>query len=427
MVSDRKRHLPFPVPQHVQHVGLGLAYDIDQRSLSDIGIRHLPMPGRWDLLPADLQADVLIRTGTWQVDRPWPRPGGLRIVPWSLCRAWRECILVRDGGQSLLQFLILEHGPEQTLVRAARCTRPALDPCALLRKLLEQHELGSPRADCLQGNAQSRRPARATRRRRSCCWAGGRMRLAQIAAVGQRSLRLRGATFAQFHTGSHRGSTLGIHIAAMQLLLEWPEHAPKADCMSGEALVQAAEHGHVAAMQLLLGWGMDAPTADCQYGMALVAAARGGSEAAVRLLLGQESNPARADCQACRALAVAAGAGNEVMVRLLLEPREHAPRPDGLEGEALAAAAAKGHEGVLQLLLSWMQHSPQSELQNGRALAAAAEARQDAGMLRSLLDWRDRAPPPARPTRTKDWVGRLHPKTDYQDWRALAAASCMMP
>ena len=425
------------------------------------------MPGRWDLLPADLQADVLIRTGTWTT---WTvdQPGGLRIrranhllriVPWSLCRAWRECILVRDGGQSLLQFLILEHGPEQTLLRAARCTRPALDPCVLLRKLLEQHELGSPQADCLEGNALV------------AAAGSGNTAAAQL-LLGWREHAPR--------ADCRRGAALvaasrGGHLAAMQLLLRWPEHAPMADCMSGEALVQAAEHGQVAAMrlllgwperapkadyrsgealvqaaehgqveamQLLLGWGVDAPTADCQYGMALVAAVRGGSEAAARLLLGLEANPARADCQDCRALvqaadagdeamvrlllgqeanparancqagralAVAAGSGNEAMVRLLLEPREHAPRPDGLEGKALFTATAKGHDGVLRLLLGWMQHSPQSELQNGQALAAAVEARQNTGVLQLLLDWRDHAPPP----------------TDCEDWGVLAAASRM--
>ena len=62
----------------------------------------------------------------------------------------------------------------------------------------------------------------------------------------------------------------------MRLLLEWGEHAPRADCQDGEALVIAAVGGHEAAVRLLLGWREHAPRADCQGGRPLLVAIKVG-------------------------------------------------------------------------------------------------------------------------------------------------------
>ena len=85
----------------------------------------------------------------------------------------------------------------------------------------------------------------------------------------------------------------------------------RADCMEGEALISAAEHGHMDAVRLLLEREEHAPRADCQQGEALVAAASEGHVAVVRLLLERREHAPQADCQKGQALVSAAGAGHE--------------------------------------------------------------------------------------------------------------------
>ncbi len=78
-------------------------------------------------------------------------------------------------------------------------------------------------------------------------------------------------------------------VEVVRLLLSWPEHAPRADCLDGEALVNAAERGHVDMVRLLLSWPEHAPPADSRNGQALVFAAERGHVEVVRLLKDAEA------------------------------------------------------------------------------------------------------------------------------------------
>ena len=51
------------------------------------------------------------------------------------------------------------------------------------------------------------------------------------------------------------------HVDVMKLLLEWPHHAPRADCDNGRALLGAVECGAEGAVKLLLDWPHHAPRA----------------------------------------------------------------------------------------------------------------------------------------------------------------------
>jgi hypothetical protein len=60
----------------------------------------------------------------------------------------------------------------------------------------------------------------------------------------------------------------------MRMLLEWPEHAPRADCGDGTALVVAAANGNRRGVVMLLEWPEHAPRADCRDGDAIFYAIR---------------------------------------------------------------------------------------------------------------------------------------------------------
>ena len=102
----------------------------------------------------------------------------------------------------------------------------------------------------------------------------------------------------------------GGHEGVARLLLGWQEHAPRADCQRGVALLEAVRGGHEGVVRLLLGWPVHAPRADCQGGIALLEAARGGYEGVVRLLIEWPLHDMRADCQEGRALYEAATYGS---------------------------------------------------------------------------------------------------------------------
>jgi ankyrin repeat protein len=55
----------------------------------------------------------------------------------------------------------------------------------------------------------------------------------------------------------------------VKMLLEWPRHAPYADCQDGEALMMAAQNGHNSIVKMLLEWPENAPDGSCQEGRAL--------------------------------------------------------------------------------------------------------------------------------------------------------------
>ena len=90
------------------------------------------------------------------------------------------------------------------------------------------------------------------------------------------------------------------HVAAsdvMAAVLDLPGMVPRADCLGGAVLVEAARNGCLAAMRMLLSREGDAHRANCQEGVALVAAAKEGQIQAMMLLLMHERNAPRTDCR----------------------------------------------------------------------------------------------------------------------------------
>ncbi|KAG1679174.1 hypothetical protein FOA52_000530 [Chlamydomonas sp. UWO 241] len=141
----------------------------------------------------------------------------------------------------------------------------------------------------------------------------------------------------------------------------------QADCRDGLSLAFAAARGHIEIVQLLLSWPQHAPRADTRAGSAVVAAAGGGYEAIVRLLLEFHTHPPRAYAQDGQALVQASFHGHEAVARLLLEWPEHAARATCQHGEALKRATASGHMDIVRLLL---HHAPITSI---KALEAAAK------------------------------------------------------
>ena len=78
----------------------------------------------------------------------------------------------------------------------------------------------------------------------------------------------------------------GGHREVVKLLLDWPEDAPKANCQDSRAVFEAAEGGHTEVVSLLLRWHQDAPrvTWDERWESACSRAARNGHEAIVNLI-----------------------------------------------------------------------------------------------------------------------------------------------
>ncbi len=142
------------------------------------------------------------------------------------------------------------------------------------------------------------------------------------------------------------------HVDIVQLLLEYKEHAPRADCRDGVALVAAAEGGHVDVVRLLLEWKEHAPRAVCRDEVALFVAVESGHFSVVQHLLSCKEHVPRAECFDGSALSAAAQNGHVDVVRLLLESA-HAPRADCQDGAAAACAAQNGHLDVVRLLLGF--------------------------------------------------------------------------
>ena len=225
--------------------------------------------------PPEILCEILIWSGAWspvgedEVDGAAPsNPGNNphhvvqgrtaaaaatarpRICAWSVCRAWRDC-LRGPPPDRLARLLLEEHGPDQALVRAVRCTSIAVDRCDLIRAVLG---LPNVRADCMDGGALISAAEH------------GRMDAVRLLLTWREH-----APKANCQDGRALGlaARFGLE-SVVQLLLESREHAPRADCHSGEALIMAAERGHEAVVRLLLGWREHAPRADCRNGAALI-------------------------------------------------------------------------------------------------------------------------------------------------------------
>eukprot|EP00955_Chlamydomonas_euryale_P111019 366031-Chlamydomonas_euryale.AAC.23 len=196
----------------------------------------------------------------------------------------------------------------------------------------------------------------------------------------------------------------GGHAHVVEMLLEWPSHAPRADAGGGAALVEAArsgseavvklllrrepcaptsdavaaavDRGHSRIARLLLEWPVGAPPANVRDGELLVAASCAGDVDMVEYFLASPQAP-RADCQDGAALLVAAAAGAAGCVEALLR---HATGPpaDMRDGAALVVAAQHLHTRVVRLLLNWDGSggggggAPRANTRGGEALVAAA-------------------------------------------------------
>ncbi len=244
---------------------------------------------------------ILIHAGSWRAadSSCW----GTHVSALNVSRQWRDSLLLCPD--HMVTVLINKHGPEEALVRAARCERA--DRLALTRVALR-----TARADCRDSEA--------------------------LILAAQKG-----------------------HEDVVRLLLAWKEHAPRANCRDGMALIRAAEGGHVSMVKLLLEWREHAPRADCQDGEALILAAQEGNEGMVLLLLEWSEHAPRADCQDGEALISAAQEGNEDVVCLLLEWREHAPRADCQDGEAMLTAAQRGHADVVGIIMEWRENAPRDD------------------------------------------------------------------
>ena len=81
-----------------------------------------------DQLPNALLGEVVSRTGAW------PSHDGAEIIsPLLVSRAWRD--LLREP-VNLARALIIAHGPQEALLRAAGCSIPAIDPKPLVHAIL---------------------------------------------------------------------------------------------------------------------------------------------------------------------------------------------------------------------------------------------------------------------------------------------------
>jgi hypothetical protein len=90
------------------------------------------------------------------------------------------------------------------------------------------------------------------------------------------------------------------------LLLGWPQHALRADCREGFALVLCAHQGNAQVARLLLTAPHHATRANCSNGKtALVMACKRGHVEMARVLLSAPLHAARADCREGDALIVA--------------------------------------------------------------------------------------------------------------------------
>ncbi|GAX80239.1 hypothetical protein CEUSTIGMA_g7677.t1 [Chlamydomonas eustigma] len=267
----------------------------------------------------DLLAMVLALAGAWKPESSAEMQQC--ITSWSVCRAWRACLLRRHD--TVAHILLSVHQPEEALLRAASCPiSHIVDSHALVRYLLCCHP-GHDHGGIFNSQVLVRAIS-----------AGNediaRTLLEHASSEPAPDSLDDSAFFAAAQFG--RPSTL-------QLLLKQDlGKAPQRNHQRGSALVMAAGAGHASVVRLLLEWPYNAPRADCQGGWALVAAARG-------------------DCLEGEALIAAAGAGHLEVVRMLLEWPIRAPPPDCQGRRALLAASNQGHAHTLRLLEACLNNS----------------------------------------------------------------------
>ncbi|GAX84478.1 hypothetical protein CEUSTIGMA_g11898.t1 [Chlamydomonas eustigma] len=288
--------------------------------------------------------------------------------PWAVCKAWSTLTL--SSPDVMARILANSTStPVLILVKRAKRELRTRKECTLLDKLLELPRSALDKDMSIACTDAIRKGATST----------------------VHTLLTRRLLTADFGEGSGLviASDTG-NVDMVRMLIEWPEHAPRADSQYGKALVFAARNGHLEIVRLLLEWPEHAPRADCRYGAALVLAAWNGHLDVVRMLLEWPEHAPRADCWGGEAL-LSARNGHIDIVCLLLEWPEHAPRADCRDGLVLVCAACYGHLDVVRLLLEWPEHAPRADSLSGRALIEAA-SNGHGDMARLLLGWPLNAP-----------------------------------
>lgn len=204
-----------------------------------------------DTVPDHLLENILVRCAN-ALDAP------ARVN----ARWMRVCTRPRVMAASLIARL----GGELALIRACDHAKPCV-----VRALLECPLAGAPRADFRQG------------------WALGRAALNCNGAFSPYTMLLPSMLESSDNEEEEDEFTAQVNPDAeecMRVLLEWHEHAPRADCAGGGgALVAALMARAPDRVRLLLEWPEYAPRADCWGGAALYVAASNGDLVSLQLLL----------------------------------------------------------------------------------------------------------------------------------------------
>jgi hypothetical protein len=233
-----------------------------------------------DLLPTDVQRDILSRAGAWI----HPAGGTRHTSVLSVCRLWRDTVSANPA--DMANFLVAVRGKVESghiLEGGALMAAVRMGNAGAACHILEVH--GAPPLGGFWTWAfvfASQRGSVAITRLLLAHW-----------PEKKEAERLR-----TMQTSLGFAASYG-HDALVRMVLDVRDvcaitPSPRADHDNGSALVSAANSGRVDVVTTLLTWHVNPPRADCSNGEALVRARRprrprsprrGGHEGVVRILL----------------------------------------------------------------------------------------------------------------------------------------------